>query len=512
MMRGLKSSRQRLSGLPADWHEREKLRDKGQFWTPDWIAEAMVSYVSEDTDLVFDPATGRGAFLNALEKLNIPDISYYGIDIDPEVLQDNIYKNPSCIVELRDFIKTPPQRKFKAIVANPPYIRHHRIDAETKVFLKQLCARIAGFSIDGRAGYHIYFLIQALNILEHEGKLAFIMPADSCEGTFATKLWKWITERYCLECVVTFDERATPFPKVDTNAMIVFIKNSKPHKDLYWVKVNKAFSKDLIGFIKSGFNKQLFEDITISERQLKEALETGLSRPEQNRNGYEYHLNDFARVMRGIATGANNFFFLTRNQANEHGIPDQFFKVAVGRTRDATGNILTKEDIISLDKINRPTLLFSINGHGILPKAVEKYLQVGEELGLPNRPLIKQRTPWYKMEKREVPPLLFAYLGRRNTRFIRNEANVLPLTGFLCVYPIHNDELYINNLWKALNHPDTLKNLHLVGKSYGSGAIKVEPRNLERLPIPDHIVEQFSLKRQYVNSNGQFDLFREKME
>ena len=113
------------------------------------------------------------------------------------------------------------------------------------------------------------------------------------------------------------------------------------------------------------------------------------------------------------------------------------------------------------------------------------------------------------MEKREVPPLLFAYLGRRNSRFIRNEANVLPLTGFLCVYPMYNDEIYINNLWKALNHPDTFKNLHLVGKSYGSGAIKVEPRNLDRLPIPTHVVEQFNLKRQYMAYNGQFDLFRE---
>jgi hypothetical protein len=39
-------------------------------------------------------------------------------------------------------------------------------------------------------------------------------------------------------------------------------------------------------------------------------------------------------------------------------------------------------------------------------------------------------------------------------------------------------------LWLALEHPATIANLALVGKSYGSGAIKVEPRALERLPIP----------------------------
>lgn len=128
---------------------------------------------------------------------------------------------------------------------------------------------------------------------------------------------------------------------------------------------------------------------------------------------------------------------------------------------------------------------------------------------MPTRSLIQQRKPWYKMEQRKVPPLLFAYLGRRNTRFIKNEAGVLPLTGFLCVYPIHDDQKYTNSLWQALNHPDTLENLKLVGKSYGSGAIKVEPSNLNRLPIPEHIVAQFNLKRPYKTAHGQLKIFGE---
>jgi adenine-specific DNA-methyltransferase len=155
--------------LPVKWSEREILRDKGQFWTPSWVAEAMVAYVAEDTDLVFDPATGRGAFYEALLKLNKKSISFFGTDIDPEVLSDEIYNDDKCIVEKRDFIKSPPNRKFKAIVANPPYIRHHRIDEETKLLLKQIATSITGKSIDGRAGYHIYFLIQALNLLDKDG-------------------------------------------------------------------------------------------------------------------------------------------------------------------------------------------------------------------------------------------------------------------------------------------------------------------------------------------------------
>lgn len=495
--------------LPTTWADRETLRDKGQFWTPSWVAEAMTAYVAAGADLVFDPAAGRGAFFEALLRLNIPNASFFGTDIDGEVLTDDIYKHDRAFVEKRDFIKNPPQRKFKSIIANPPYIRHHRLDNETKSYLKQLSARITGKAIDGRAGYHIYFLIQALSILEPNGKLAFIMPADTCEGKFASNLWQWISQNFCIECVITFDENATPFPNVDTNAIVFLISNKKPEKQLFWVKVNTAYSTDLLDFISLGFNLQKFESLDITNRSLKEAIRTGLSRPPQLHNGFKFHLSDFANVMRGIATGSNEFFFLTSQQVRELNIPMEFLKRAVGRTKDVNESVLTVNDIEQLDRNSRPTFLLSINKSDQFPESVTNYIKIGEELGLPNRSLIQQRKPWYKMEKRKVPPLLFAYLGRRYTRFIKNEAEVLPLTGFLCVYPVNNDADYIESLWQALNHPDTLENLKLVGKTYGSGAIKVEPSNLNRLPIPDHIVEQFNLIRPYSTLSGQLDIFRE---
>lgn len=480
--------------LPTSWTQREALRDKGQFWTPAWVAEAMVSYVAPESGLIFDPATGEGAFFRALLKLDKSKISYFGIDIDKKVLEIPLYQKPNCHVENRDFIKNPPQRKFRAIIANPPYIRHHRIDKETKYILKQLSQSIVGFTIDGRAGYHIYFLIQALNLLESNGKLAFIMPADTCEGTFATKLWNWISRQYCIEAVVTFDKQATPFPKVDTNAIIFLIKNARPKSTFFWLKVNQTHPYELTQFITTNFTVQNYQTLSIFTRELSEAINTGLTRPESKIDQFKYHLHDFAKVMRGIATGSNEFFFMTAAQVHELKIPDSFLHRAIGRTRDVASDIVTKQDIQDLDAKDRPTYLLSIREQDNLPATVNRYLQKGEAIGLPNRSLIKQRKPWYKMEQRKVPPLLFTYLGRRNTRFILNEAQVLPLTCFLCVYPLLENQHYIERLWKALNHPATLENLSLVGKSYGSGAIKVEPSSLNHLPIPEYIVNQFELQ------------------
>jgi hypothetical protein len=128
------------------------------------------------------------------------------------------------------------------------------------------------------------------------------------------------------------------------------------------------------------------------------------------------------------------------------------------------------------------------------PPPVREYLLRGEAMKLYERPLLSTRRPWYKMEVRRVPPFLFTYLGRRNARFIRNLAGVRPLTCLLCIYPHQEDPPYMDRLWQVLRHPQTVAGLSSVGKSYGSGAIKVEPRALEKLPLPSRVVSETGLR------------------
>lgn len=479
--------------LPTKRAEREKLRVKGQFWTPGWLAKAMVQYaVGSDSKRLVDPAAGNGAFLTAWEEINpgMKGCRFTGYDVDSTLLGLSVYEKPYCHVEVRDFVHSPPSCAFSSIVANPPYIRHHRLTSETKAALRGIAVRVLGKPLDGRAGLHVYFLIQALTLLAPSGRLAFIMPADTCEGVFAADLWRWITSNYRLDAVVAFDPVATPFPGVDTNALVFMIRRADPVKQLRWVRCRTAHTDDLYKLVKSGFRRTRLDGVELFKRDLREALETGLSRPE-HQGSTQYRLADFAKVMRGIATGANDFFWLTKEEARKVGIPEAMLKAAVGRTRDVKGSCITESDIERLDKAGRPTLLFCPQGHAMerLPDTVQDYLRLGEELGLSERALIRTRRPWYKMEHREVPPILFAYLGRRNARFIRNQAGVVPLTGFLCVYPHPDIQDRLSDFWEILNDPEVIKNLSLVGKSYGSGAIKVEPRSLERLPIPDRLAK-----------------------
>ena len=480
------------------YRKREKLRCKGQFWTPEWIAEAMVIYVSQEAKVIFDPCVGKGAFYTALKKVT-RNKQFFGIDIDSKIIieakKEKIFDKSTKLQNL-DFITHPPKQLFKAIVANPPYIRHHRLSQKQKKYSRRLCSAIIGDTLDGRAGLHIYFLIQALNLLDKGGRLAFIMPADTCEGIFSKKLWNWIARKFRIDGIVTFEHTATPFPGVDINPIIFLIKNEKPSKNIKWVKCLKSQNKELFLFLKNNLSKGNFTSLKIYNRNPTEALSTGLSRIPRVNNISHLTLSDFASVMRGIATGANDFFFLTQDQISKMKIPDEFLLPAIGRTRDINGAYITIETLINLQKNGRPTFLFFPNHYcwKDMPESVKEYIRKGEEQGIAKRTLVSTRRPWYKMEVRKVPTFLFAYLGRRNIRFIKNEAGVVPLTGFLCIYPHSNEKRYIDNLWKILQHPDTVSNLQFVGKSYGSGALKVEPRALENLPISSVLVNQFNLQ------------------
>lgn len=492
--------------LPSSWETREHFREKGQFWTPAWIAEPMVEYVLADHGgLLFDPAVGTGAFFRAAIKIASEKglaVSFSGMEIDPNTLTQAIEQGLDPVelaeVKIGDFVSDPPQRKFQAIVANPPFIRHHRLSPEKKTELKQIAAQLIGKELDGRAGLHIYFLIRALSLLEENGRLAFIMPADTCEGKFAHDLWSWITGNFALEAVITFTPEATPFPNVDTNPLIFFIRKVPPKPHFLWTRVYHPNTNALKMWVRSGFINVTEKDLYVTIRDLREGLSTGLSREPARHLNETYVLGDFVKVVRGIATGANDFFFMTKKKARILGISEEYFVKAIGRTRDVPGNEITHEILERLDRQGRPTLLLSLSGDDIetFPDPVKRYLRSGELLGLPKRPLIAQRKPWYRMEMRIPPPFLFAYLGRRNSRFIRNTAGVVPLTGFLCVYPKDTSEEYLEKIWKVLTHPDTLANLSKVGKSYGNGAIKVEPRLLEKLPIPNHVIDQYGVPKQ----------------
>ena len=101
------------------------------------------------------------------------------------------------------------------------------------------------------------------------------------------------------------------------------------------------------------------------------------------------------------------------------------------------------------------------------------------------------------MERRDIPAIFFTILTRGNPRFILNRADVRPLNMFSLLYPnryitqANSTEL----LWVLLNSTFSLSRLHSVSRTYGGNTLKVEPRELDNLPVVNPLVLPDQIKQ-----------------
>jgi len=471
-----------------------KQKDLGQFWTPDWVAKAMVAFgLNLHSGVMLDPSVGLGVFPRWANALGL-GLEFAGVEKDRELLSHIPDPSIRSRILVGDFLTAKISRAADFVVANPPYIRHHRLHAEYKRVVHTQTRNILGFELDRRAGIHIHFLVKSLHLLKPGGRLAFIVPADVFEGVFSQPLWSWISRNYRIDAVTTFAPEASPFPSLDINPVVIFLQNAAPAPNFRWARILRPETDDFFRYVTSGFT-DIGKSMESNLRTTDEAIATGLSRPPRP-NKAQFVLKDFAYVRRGIATGANSFFLLTREMVDNLQLDKSLIRKVIPKTRYLKTLFFTEEDFGLLAEQGHPVYLFAPDGRPLdqFSETVRSYLKLGEELGLPQKALIGQRNPWYKMETRVPPDYLFAYLGRRNIRFVRNLAGVSPLTTLLAVYARNNDEKYIRELHTVLNHPDVLSGLVYVAKSYGNGALKAEPRQLELLPIPDHLAERLLMQ------------------
>jgi adenine-specific DNA-methyltransferase len=458
----------------------DAVRARGQVWTPDDVADAMAAWaLAAGAREVLDPAVGAGALLRAARRVGGPEVALTGIDPDPVVLDWLGRSGLDAQLDVADYTRWQG-RAAGAVLVNPPYLRHHRLAAD-KPRLRAL-GESAGLRVDGRAGLHVYVLVKAVHELPPGGRLAFLVSSDVCEGAVARTLWPWVHARVALDAVLTFTPDAAPFPGADTNAVLLLLRHGPPPAEIVWAEVDGPGRPALRAWLAAGPHTPPPPGVRVALRTQADGLATGWSRPPQaapHRDGLV--LGDLADVHRGIATGANAFFLRTARQLRA--VPEAWRKRCIARVRDLPDGPLTTAHLDALAAKGRPTWLLDIPPEPpeALPAGVRRLLATAERAGIAEGALLARRKPWWKMERREPPPILFAYLGRTACRFVANPAGAVPLTGLTAVYPKPGVDAAA--LLEALNHPATLAGLAQVGKRYGRGAIKVEPGGLLRLPI-----------------------------
>ncbi len=473
--------------------ERNKL---GQFATPTVLARELLVYaltlIPPDQRLRFlDPAVGTGAFFSALlaagagERID----QALGFEIDPHYGEPAkmIWQGTALQVQIADFTAVkPPAAGVNLLVSNPPYVRHHHLDAHTKQRLLALGEQASGMALSGLAGLYAHFMAIAHRWMAPGAIACWLIPSEFMDVNYGREVKRYLRERVTLLRVHRFDPVDAQFDDALVSSAVVWLRNNPPPPG------------HAVDFSYGGTHSQprVRRDVLLSA--LAQATKwTRFPVLGIQSNHDRPRLKDLFDVRRGIATGDNGFFILSAERVNELGLPwDQMTPVLPSPR-------YLKSDRIDADGngnpiVERPQFLVDCR----LPETVVRgrypalwaYFEGGRDAML-QRYICAHRPLWYLQESRAAAPFLCTYMGRTDGgqakpfRFLLNRSRAVVANTYLNLYPkphvaqrlAENPALGVQ-VWEALNQLDPADML-AEGRVYGGGLHKIEPKELAQVPV-----------------------------
>lgn len=487
-------------------------RTLGQYWTPQPIVEFMTAWTLQAGPRVLEPSVGSGRFLQEVERrwtqrADGAEALVRGYEISPLVLMVALVNaalrhadNVRFDLHLTSFLDSQPDvAAFDGVICNPPYTRHHHITPEQK---DQLSARIQcefGVTPSGFTSLFVYFLLHALGQVRPGGRLAFITPAELYEASYAKQVKHILKQQAQPDAIVVFDQSQQVFKGVDTAGCITLAqRGGNPDDSTLLIEVQEWPGTQTLLDVMAHRQPGSFPWGTVTLLAAEDLTpEAKWSNPHQMIREEEPRLaahlptlGTVAKVLRGVATGANAYFCLSTEEVHATGIPFDYFRPVITKTRKVLSYQLRHEHLEHLQQEQQKVWMFTCyQSRETAPPAVQRYIQQGEADKLHQRSLLKlKKGKWYMVERREPPPILFTYLSRGGTRFIYNAAGAQALNVFLLIYPkreISQHPDLLKAFTAILNATPIKQGLHAVGRSYGGDTVKLEPRELDRLPVLD---------------------------
>ena len=313
-----------------DCTNMKKSKILGQVYTPNWIVTTILDemgYFGKDIlkKNILEPACGDGAFLCEIVKRYIFEAkkegvstkeiaeglgnNIYGIEIDVEAYKacinnlnqiledsfsDKVYVDWKIFNENTLYFYQKYLNSFDYVVGNPPYIRIHNLDLETREYLKQNFVFSTG-TID----IYLAFFELGFKVLNADGKLGYITPNSFLHNTSYRDFRDFLGKEKNIKILIDFKSNKI-FQGFSTYTAITIIDKSQ-RKDFFEYKE----LTDGINFIKS-LNRIRFKDLDSKKWSFSsEEDEKFLQELFKNKNSA---LKDFFDVQYGFATLRDKIF------------------------------------------------------------------------------------------------------------------------------------------------------------------------------------------------------------
>jgi len=463
--------------------ERET-KQLGQVATPGPIAKLMAKWVmSAKPCAVLDPAAGLGGLLAACRQFN-QRVELVGAERDTETLQRAKTSAPrGTKLILADYLKSDAGL-FDGIIANPPYVKAHRLgysENDWRYFEERL-----GTPLDRLTNLYALFLLKIWEDLAPRGRAAVILPAEFLNANFGEEIKERVLKVIRPAAVAVFAPSLNVFADALTTSAIVFLdKRRAPEAPVFARRIESVeeaerfVDKLLAGTIQRASNGFIdLASLNPRDKWLNVLLNQA---PSGNFPPFPNHVGDYFDCRRGIATGANDFFCLSRSALREHELTDNHVEPCITKATDADGLVFTREKMDALAARDRRCFLLNPahNGQNLI-----RYLELGERRGIPKRHLPSHRPVWYLPENRAVADIWVAVFSRASVKIILNMSGAKNLTCFHGLYAKPGCQTLSPLMTLFLNSSGGRRAFSQVNRFYGDGLNKLEPKDVEDMPCP----------------------------
>lgn len=425
-------------------------RERGAFFTSFATSALVASKLQPVMGAVLEPSCGYGELIAAIA--NRPDAErtrLIGVELDPvtaDAAKMRFADVPSISVQCEDFMNFD-EGKFDTVVANPPFIRHHAFTEAQRLRFAEMKRRFAVQGLTSRASMWAYFLLHSLELLNLEGQVAFILPAEYEFAEYASGLRSLV--RSSFERVEVVPLGGALFSGAQVSAVLL---------------------------VASGYR-----GLTHGAEEIQQA-ETSLT-------GFE-SLHEWGRLSIGTVTGANGFFLLTQADLDQNRIPYSDVRRVIPPRRQMKGGVLRyglSEWIHDRDLGARVYLWMPV---APMQEGSSSYAGLGRDLGVPYGYKARSRPSWFHVQPLVSGRLLLPYISGNAPALIHN-AMMLP----------HVNSLHGLTLSASLRHladvaalasasSATALSMEHVGRSYGAGGLKLEISGAKRIQVPNREVLQ----------------------
>lgn len=395
---------------------------------------------------------------------------------------------PSGGVEAGDFFDVEARPQYDAVIGNPPYVRYQDFSGLNRQKSRALALRHK-VALTGLASSWAAFTVHAAEFVAPTGRLGLVLPAELMTVNYAAPVRSFLLRRFGHVRLVLFEERV--FPGVLEEVVLLMAEGTggADHFELFQ-------SQDLMELAAMPSSTTWRPPRT--EGKWLGAL---LSVPSADayRSATEgpsfTTLEGWGSTTLGMVTGDNGFFTMSPAEVARRRLrPDEVVPISPPGSKHLRGLSLTAGGWKALGEAGQHTYLFRPSETGLraLSPGARRLVVEGEAAGVQDRYKCRVRSPWWRVPAVATPDLFFTYMNNEAPQLATNP------TGAKHLNSVHGVNLAppYRRLGRSLLplaalNTITVLGAELVGRAYGGGMLKVEPKEADLLPIPTPaLVEQ----------------------